>query len=99
MEENNNSWWIWILIIAVVWSLFFHKQKYEGMTAEEWYNENSSTQETLQNYKDALEEANNNIEEANSNIEDAQGMAWESYDDMGYTLEDLNTVDTVSEPY
>lgn len=98
MEENHN-WWIWILIIIIVWSIFFHKQKYEGMTAKEWYNKNLYTQETLQDYKDALEEANNNIEEVNYSIEDAQGMAWESYDDMGYTLENLTTVDTVSEPY
>ena len=53
---------------------------------------------SLVRYERALEEANNNIEEANSTIEDAQGSAWSSYEDMGYALDNLYTVDTVSGP-
>jgi len=97
MKENSNNFWIWILIIIAVWALFLHKQKYEGMTAEEWSDEYYSNQETLQSYKNALEEANNNIEEANYIIEEARGYAWENYEDMGYALESLNTVNTVYE--
>ena len=52
----------------------------------------------LDDYKSALSEANDNIDEANSQIEDAQSYAWSDYDDMGYALESLSTVDTVSDP-
>jgi len=37
-------------------------------------------------YSDALDQAN-------SNIEDAQSYAWSSYDDMGYALDNLETVE------
>ena len=78
--------------------LFFHKQKYEGQTAEEWFNEYDYCESRLSNYRDALEEANNNIKEANSNIENAKSYAWGSYEEMGDALDYLDTVDTVSEP-
>lgn len=52
----------------------------------------------LDNCRLALEEANNNIEEASSIIEEAQGYSWSSYEDMGNALDNLYTVDTVSEP-
>ncbi len=39
MEDNNGSnWFTILLIIIVIWLAFFHKQKYEGQTAEEWFN-------------------------------------------------------------
>jgi hypothetical protein len=43
----------------------------------------------------ALDEANSNIDEANSYIEDAQSYAWSSYDEMGWALDNLTTVNTV----
>lgn len=55
-------------------------------------------EEKLEEYQTASEEANNNIEEANSIIEEAQGHAWESYQEMGEALENLETVEIVSEP-
>lgn len=55
-------------------------------------------QSQLDEYQYALDEANNNIEEANSYIEDAQGYAWSSYDEMGWALDNLTTVETVDEP-
>lgn len=60
--------------------------------------ENDQLQNQIQDYQDKLSEANGNIEEANSNIEDAKGYAWNNYYDMGYALDDLDTVDTVPEP-
>lgn len=55
-------------------------------------------EDLLDEYGSALSEANDNIEEANSIIEEAQGYAWSDYYDMGYALDNLQTVDTVSDP-
>lgn len=88
MEEKNNSGWITILVIALIWSLFFHKDKYEGYTAEEWYNQYDEAVGLNDDYQSALEEANYNIEEA-------KYYSWESYDEMGEALDNL---ETVSEP-
>ena len=61
--------------------------------------DNAILQDRLDEYQSALSEANDNIDSANSTIEDAQSYAWSSYEDMGYALENLSTVDTVSDPY
>jgi len=55
-----------------------------------WYKYDK-LQTKLEDYKYALDEAN-------SSIEDAQSYAWSSYEDMGDTLENLETVNTVYEP-
>lgn len=86
MKENETNWWMWILIGIIFWALFLHKQKYEDMTAEEWFNEYDEAQSQLESTKEALDQAN-------SNIEEAKYYAWESYDDMGYALDNLETVE------
>lgn len=86
MKENETNWWMWILIGITFWALFLHKQKYEDMTAEEWFNEYDEAQSQLESTKEALDQAN-------SNIEEAKYYAWESYDDMGYALDNLETVE------
>ena len=96
MEDGNgNHWLTTILVIALVWAIFFHKDKYEGQSAEEWFNEydyqvgvNEELENKLSDYQDALQEANDNIEEA-------KWYAWESYEEMG---EALDYLDTVPEP-
>jgi len=60
--------------------------------------ENSILTDDVGAYQDTLSRANQNIEEANSVIEDAQSYAWSSYEEMGDALDNLTTVDTVSEP-
>ena len=60
--------------------------------------ENKNLSSLVDEYSYALEEANENIDDANSMIEDAQSNAWSDYESMGYSLENLSTVDTVSEP-
>jgi len=40
----------------------------------------------VNSYSDALDQAN-------SSIDDAKGYAWSSYDDMGYALDNLETVE------
>lgn len=98
MEDGNNNGWLIAILIGALFISFFHKEKYEGQTAEEWFNDYDYCESSLSEYKDALEEANDNIDEANSKIEDAKGYAWENYEEMGNALENLETVDTVSEP-
>lgn len=96
MDEDNKSNWIGgiigILIVgAIIW-WFSGAGKYEGRTAEEWFNvydyetaRNEELENRLSDYQTALEEAN-------SNIENAKGYAWESYEDMGDALDSLDTV-------
>ncbi len=81
-----------IILIAGIWIWSNHNK------IAELQNQNYTLEDNIDGYSNALDEANSNIEEANSIIEDAKGYAWESYDDMGYALESLETVDTVSEP-
>lgn len=86
---KNKNILIFILIIAFGMLWF----KYDKLKKE-----NFNLNDEIENYNQALNEANDNIEQANSNIEDAQGYAGESYDDMESALENLETVDTVSNP-
>lgn len=96
MKDGNGKHLLTIvLVIALVWAIFFHKDKYEDQTAEEWFNEydfqvavNEELKSSLSDYQDALQEANDNIDEA-------KWYTWESYDEMGEALDNL---DTVSEP-
>lgn len=65
----------------------------DGRTAEGWrdlyYNadyESTQCRNELVQYQDALEQANNNID-------DAKGYKWNDYEDMGYALDSLDTVE------
>jgi len=97
MENNDSKNWLTIIfIIAFVWAIFFHKDKYEGLTAEDWFYEydyqiarNEELESRLSEYQDAFQEANDNIEEA-------KWYAWESYEEMG---EALDYLDIVPEPW
>ena len=60
--------------------------------------ENSELKDTLSQTSNALEEANGHIDDANAEIEEAQNTAWSDYEDMGYALENLSTVETVTAP-
>lgn len=71
---------------------------YDGLSAEEWADEYYAMEDSLSDYKYALEDANRVIEDLNYMIEDAQGNAWGSYEDMGYALDSMYTRDTVDEP-
>ena len=107
-EENKLNWIGGIIIILIIGAIiwwFSGAGKYEGETAEYWFDEydaETARVEELENrlsdFEAALEEANDNIEEANSQISEAQSYAWESYTEMGEALENLSTVDTVAEP-
>ncbi len=90
--ETNKGYKIATFALLVV--LFFLYHSYQKSQEE-----NSRLSSKLYGYISALSEANDNIDQANSMIEDAQSYAWSDYEEMGYALENLSTVDTVYEPY
>jgi len=90
--EKESGYKIAVVVFIII--LFFLNSQYKEVKEE-----NIILRESISQYQSALSEANDNIEEANSIIEDAQGYAWSSYEDMGYALDNLSTVDTVSEPW
>ena len=91
MEKESNYKVAAVILLVVV---FFLNYQYRQERKD-----NLILQDRLSEYQSALNYANENIEEANSIIEDAQSYAWSDYYDMGYALDDMYTVDTVSEPY
>ena len=74
--ETNHKWLVIALVVVSI--LFWRDHHNLG-------NQLEATQDELAAYEDALDQAN-------SNIEEAQWYAWSSYDDMGYALDNLETV-------
>lgn len=91
-DDTYKNWLIYLLIGVLVWSLFFHKDTYEGRTAEEWFNTYDYETARSEELENRLTDYQTALEEANSNIENAKGYAWESYKDMGEALDSLDTV-------
>lgn len=56
MEENNNYGLIFVLIIVLVWAIFFHKDTYEGQTAEEWFNEYDEAESRYEEFRTCVED-------------------------------------------
>lgn len=96
----------WIIGGAVIWFIFSAiggVGKYEGQSAEEWFNqydEASAKVEDLstkvENLQTALQEANDHIETANNAIEEVKDSS--SFNELRDAAENLETVDTVDEP-
>lgn len=87
-EESDKYNWIiggLIILLIFIWATL------KGQVTE--------LENLVNDYSYALQRANDNIDEANSMIEDAQGYAWSSYEEMGYALDSLTTVDTISDPF
>ncbi len=74
------------LIILVLITLFYWKQN------KDLNYKVQDMQNKIFDLEEERDSCNDMLEEANSNIEDAQIWAWGSYDDMGYALENLETV-------
>lgn len=93
MTENKSSGLITILVLVIFYLLFFHQQKYEGLTASEWFDEYSDAESKLSDLEEQLYSYEYALDEANSNIDEAKYYAWESYDEMGEALDTLETVE------
>lgn len=89
-------------IIFILYFLFFNNSSSPVISTNGYNNYDSeydgACRDRISDYQSALEEANDNIERANEMIEEAKRYTWESYDEMGEALDNLETVDTVSEP-
>jgi hypothetical protein len=97
MDERNNSVeWAWIIgfCLLLFFGFGYFEQKEEIAQLQEDFNDCRSDLADAEYY---LDQANTSIEEANSYIEDAQSYAWSTYEEMGYALESMSTVETV--PY
>jgi len=89
--ENESKYKILFFVLLVI--LILGWLKYNNLKEE-----NAALTNQIDEYQYALGQANENIDEANSIIEDAQNYAWSSYEEMGYALDNLYTIDTISEP-
>lgn len=83
MEEKSG----WLFVILIILSIWFWRDHHKLTTQiqilqDEVYELNNK----VNSYSDALDQAN-------SNIDDAKGYAWSSYDDMGYALDNLETIE------
>lgn len=84
MDKEKLKW----IIYALIGFIFLFNFKYTQLVEErdDLEDELSSYEDKLSNYQEALDHAN-------SNIEDAKWSAWSSYEDMGYALDNLETVE------
>jgi len=89
-NKNNSSIYLWVILIGIIAFIYLVITFDTNKTPTVTYTKDSYSdlEEKIEEYRDALEEANDRIEEA-------KYYTWESYEDMGYALENL---DTVSEP-
>ena len=91
-RDNKKELIILIIVIATIWIWNNHK------TITRLENDNYYLEGQLDDCQIVLQEANDNIEEVNSYIEDVRGYAWSSYDEMGWALDNLMTVEMIYEP-
>ena len=84
MAEKGNRWIFILLVILSIW--FWRDHHNLTSRVESLQDEVADLDDKANSYSDALDQAN-------SNIEDAQSYAWSSYDDMGYALDNLETVE------
>lgn len=85
-KTNNYEWVVVTIIIMFLWFCTDHsKLTNQAKELKEYKNQVEELEAELSTYKEALEQAN-------SNIEDAKNEAWSSYTDMGYALDNLETV-------
>lgn len=55
-DNNNNGWLIGILIVGFIWAFFFHKDKYEEQTAEEWFNDYDEAEARYEEFRNCVED-------------------------------------------
>lgn len=91
-EDNGSKWIIAFLVGALIWAVFFHKNKFEGQTAEEWFNAYDAETARTDDLENRISDLQGALEEANSEIEEAKSYSWQSYEEMGEALENLDSI-------
>jgi hypothetical protein len=81
MHDNK-----WAVVGLIIMSLLFWKDH------KELNNEINGLSDQVVNLEYERNSYESALDQANLNIEDAQSYAWSSYDDMGYALDNLETV-------
>lgn len=77
----------WFFVIFIILSIWFWRDHHKlTMQIQNLHDEIYELDNKANSYSEALDQAN-------SNIDDAKGYAWSSYDDMGYALDNLETVE------
>lgn len=74
--KNNYNWLLVFLIIVSIW----------------FWRDHRSLKKQLEETRDGLYSYQYALGKANTNIEEAKWYAWESYDEMGDALDNLETV-------
>lgn len=82
MEESK-----WVFIVLIVISILFWRDH------NNLINQVESLQDQISNFDYRSRLCFDALDQANLNIEDAKSYAWESYDDMGDALDNLETVE------
>lgn len=83
MEKKEESLFVILIILSIWFWKDHHKLTIEIKTLQNRIYELDSK---VTSYSDALDQAN-------SNIDDAKLYAWSSYYDMGYVLDNLESVE------
>lgn len=97
-ETQSGTLTFVFLLLLGVWYWGYENKQEKDVLQSKLYGYQSA----LINANENIDEANSTIENLNSSIEDARGEAWSDYDNMGSTLENLETggtVNTVPEPF
>jgi len=84
MSEQNSSW---LVIALIIISLLFWRDHHKLTSIID------DRDDQIYDLENELESCTDNLDQANSNIDEAKWYAWETYDDMGYALDNLETVD------
>ena len=79
---------IFLTIITSVFFIMHFRAELQNSESEKIY-----IQSELEKTKDELNDVKDKLDEANSNIEEAKSSAWETYEDMGDALDNLETVE------
>lgn len=56
MEDNGKGWVIFILIASLIWAIFLREEKYEGQTAEEWFNYYDESEARYEEFRSCVED-------------------------------------------
>lgn len=103
-EKSNNTLIVLVVIIVIFLFWFSDNKKLENRIDqlssenEQLLDKNYELEQKVDDYADALYQANDNIENLDNQIENAQYSAWSTYQEMGFAIDELYTLRTVDVP-
>ena len=82
-----------IAAIATLCSGCSNRDDYEYTGSGNGYDRTADLEQENEALRQEADDANQRVEDANQRIEDAKSSAWDDYDSMGESLDDLEPVD------